>query len=254
MNPVPLLTTGALSRFPSVRHGFTTRAGGVSTGALASLNLGRRDDETPGHLVENWTRVAYALDPSLGASRVAVLSQVHGDEVLVVGHPQGPLNVVGEADGAVTTATDVILAVRVADCVPVLFAAPGGVAVAHAGWRGVAAGVAPKTARVLADVTACRRSEVTAIIGPHISGERFEVGEEVVDALIAAGLDAGTFVVKRAPKPYVDLRRAVTRQLEALGVVVEHVYGCTIDDERFFSHRRGGPKTGRFAGVIVRRS
>ena len=253
MNPVPLLTAGALLRFPTVRHGFTTRAGGVSTGPLATLNLGRRDEETEKHLVENWSRVAGTLDASLGASRVAVMSQVHGADVLVVDAAHGPLEAVGEADGAVTTATDVILAVRVADCVPVLFAAPGGIAVAHAGWRGVAAGVAPKTARVLCDVTGCLRSDVVAVVGPHISGERFEVGEEVVDALVAAGLDADTFLVKRAPKPYVDLRRAVTRQLEGLGIVVDHVYGCTIDDARFFSHRRGGPKTGRFAGVIVRR-
>jgi polyphenol oxidase len=111
--------------------------------------------------------------------------------------------------------------------------------------------VASKAARALIAATGCRRSEVVAVIGPHISGERFEVGEEVVDALIAAGLDADTFVVKRAPKPYVDLRRAVTRQLEALSVSVEHVFGCTIDDPRFFSHRRGGPKAGRMAGVIV---
>src|SRR5690606_36130192 len=105
------------------------------------LNLGRRPGETDAALLENWRRVARTLDPVLDARAVALVEQVHGGEVLVVDRAPGPLAPVGRADALVTTTRGVVLAVRAADCAPVLLAAPGGVAAAHAGWRGVAASV-----------------------------------------------------------------------------------------------------------------
>ena len=122
-----------------VFHGFTTREGGASTGSLSSLNLAWCSGEQKESLWANWDKVAKALAPELSAASVALLHQVHGNRVVEVSSPKGPFEVVADADGAVTTKKGIILAVRVADCVPVLLAAPGGVAVAHAGWRGAAA-------------------------------------------------------------------------------------------------------------------
>lgn len=251
---VPLLFAANLSGRPGVRHGFTTRDGGVSRGALSSLNLGRRPDETAAALRANWDRVAATLEPRLGADDVALLSQVHGATVLRADAPTGPDAVLGEADAAITVRPGVVLAVRVADCVPVLIASPGGVAVAHAGWRGTAAGVVAATVRALAAATGDAPGAMTAAVGPHIGGDAYEVGDEVVGALRAAGLADADFLHPHVgPRPHVDLGRAVAAQLRAAGVTdVERVVACTRTDPRFYSHRRDGAATGRFAGVIVR--
>src|SRR5262245_5794934 len=103
-----------LARAPHLRvpHGFTSRAGGVSTGPLATLNLSARPRESRGALAENWRRVARALDPSLGADAVAVLNQVHGGDVVRVRAGAGPHAPVADADGAYTTEIGVVLGVR----------------------------------------------------------------------------------------------------------------------------------------------
>ncbi|MBT3223256.1 MAG: laccase, partial [Proteobacteria bacterium] len=145
-----------------VFHGFTTREGGASTGSLSSLNLAWCSGEQKESLWANWDKVAKALAPELSAASVALLHQVHGNRVVEVSSPKGPFEVVADADGAVTTKKGIILAVRVADCVPVLLAAPGGVAVAHAGWRGAAAQVVPEAVRLLVKVTQGHPDQVRA--------------------------------------------------------------------------------------------
>lgn len=247
-----LLTAAALSACDGVVHGFTTRAGGVSTGPLATLNLARRPGETDAALRENWERVARALDPALSAERLALLSQVHGRDVVRVEEPSGPLAVLGEADGLVTTRPGLILAVRAADCVPVLIAAPGGVAAAHSGWRGTAQDVVGATVAALVEATGQLPETFAAAIGPCIGGEAYEVGEQVVDGLSAGGLDPAAFVFPHpGPKPHVDLGAAVAAQLRAAGVSqVERIARCTFGDPELFSHRRD-PAGGRLAGVIA---
>lgn len=249
--PLLLKTTGPAPA--GVVHGFTTRAGGVSTGPLASLNLAARPGETSDALEENWDRVLRSLDPRLRASRVALLSQVHGAVVVRVDAPLGPHTAHGEADAAVTTELGVALAVRVADCVPVLLASPRGVAVAHAGWRGTAGGVVAATVQALLAATAEAPEAVRAFIGPHISAEAYEVGEEVVEGLRASGLPEGVFRRRGPRRDHVDLGAAVAWQLESAGVCQIHALrACTARDDRFYSHRRDGAATGRLAGVIAR--
>jgi YfiH family protein len=235
-------------------HGFTTRQGGVSTGALASLNLAPRPGEDADTLRENWRRVLRALHGELGLESVAVLHQVHGNGVVRVERGRGPLDPVADADGAVTTEWGVVLVVRTADCVPVLLTAPGGVAVAHAGWRGVVAGVVPAVVAVLCEVTEAAPASVRAAIGPHISGEAYEVGAEVVAGMRAAGLPDTAFLLPRPEhRDHVDLGAAVEAQLLGAGVSqIEHVHGCTASEPRFYSHRGDGPDTGRMAGVVAR--
>ena len=244
-----LVQSELLADYP---HGFTTRHGGVSLGELASLNLAMRGHEEPVRLEENWRRVVAATPFDGGIDRVALLHQVHGDRVIVVDRPSGVLATVGEADGAVTTRQDVVLAVRTADCVPVLYACPGGVAVAHAGWRGVAAEVVARTLEVLCEQTGVVASHVRVVIGPHISQAAYEVGVDVIDGIARTGVPEKVFV-HAATTPHVGLGAAVAFQLERLGVtLLDRCDPCTFSNPNFFSHRRDGAATGRLAGVIAR--
>jgi polyphenol oxidase len=247
-----LLQAPKLSLRKGVIHGFTTRRGGVSTGSLSTLNLALRAHESTDNVMENWNRVVRSMDPGLDVDGVALLHQVHGATVVDVRAGAGPLEVVAEADGAVTDQPAVVLAVRVADCVPVVLVADGAVGVAHAGWRGVAQGVIAATVRRLRAL-AEPGSDVWAAIGPHIGGDVFEVGPEVVDALEAAGLAPERFVVRRrGDRAYVDLGVAASDQLAAAGVaLVERVGACSLTDDGLFSHRGDGPETGRMAGVVA---
>ena len=238
-----------LNGFP---HGFTRRHGGVSVGDLASLNLALRGEEVVERLEENWTGVLQTVGFHGGIERVAILNQVHGAEVCQVEKPAGVLQTVAEADAAVTTRRDVLLGVRTADCVPVLLASAGGVGVAHAGWRGVACEVVPRAVEALCQVTGEVPSQVTAVIGPHISVESYEVGAEVVAGILATGVPEHVFVQRRH-KAHVSLASAVRYQLERVGVVhQDQIGGCTFEDLKYFSHRRDGSDTGRLAGVIAR--
>lgn len=251
---VELLVAVTLSGLGGVRHGFTTRRGGVSRGPLESLNLALRPGEDPAALVENWERAAGALLPGARAGQVALVDQVHGAAVLRASCPSGPLRTLGPADALVTTRPGTILAVRGGDCLPVLLAAPGGVAAAHAGWRGVALGVVPAALQALLAASGAAPAEVRAAIGPHATGPRFETGPDVPAALLRAGIPAAAFLAgERAGKALVDLAGAVEAQLRAAGVrQVERVAGCTLGEpERFFSHRREGERTGRQAGLIA---
>jgi YfiH family protein len=255
---VPLFTAPGLAALAGVAHGFTTRAGGVSGAPFCArgegLNLARRPGERDEALRENWRRVAAAL----GGRDVAVVEQVHGGEVAVVGagaRPD-PLAPLGRADALVTAAPGVVLAVRVADCAPVLLAAPGprpAVAAVHAGWRGAAARVVPAALDALLRLSGAAPEEVRAVIGPHIGPAAFEVGPEVVRALAATGVSAAAFA-RAGPRgrPHVDLGAVLAAQLAARGVrAVERAGPCTVEDGRVWSHRRDGDAGGRQAGVIA---
>ncbi len=246
------------------RHAFTTRLGGVSPAPFDSLDfaLGRGQS---GSLAENQARLARAVgfDPS----RLHQAVQVHGRALLVAdGDPRSMLAL--EADAFVAEpGTEHAVAVRVADCVPVLVADPasGRVAAAHAGWRGVEAGVVPATLRKMAESAGSGPSAgFLAAIGPCIGPCCFEVSAEVGQRIVAVSTERA--IARRyeagggAPKMRIDLRAAVRAQLEALGLVPEAIDdvpsrgpdGCTrCDSERFYSFRRDADASGRLLGVIV---
>jgi YfiH family protein len=247
---VPLLRP-ALRMPYGVRWGFTTRAGGVARGPVSTLTLARGADVADEELGENWARTLAAVDDRLAPDAVALVHQVHGGDVLVVDEPTGPFGVAGEADALVTTRPGLALAVRVADCVPILIGAEGGVAAVHAGWRGVAARVVHRAIEVLAAETGCRPERMVAAIGPHIGQEAFEVGPEVVEGIEAAGVVRALFAAPRGDRWHADLGAAVSAQLRACGVAsVGSTNTCTTEP-RFFSWRRDAGRTGRQAGVIA---
>ena len=249
---VELLTGVSMSSRGDVRHGFTTRFGGCSVGHLAELNLAMRPGETVDALRENWRRALAALGGSRETTDLALVHQVHGSRVVLVDAGAGPVEVVAEADATVALGAGVVLAIRTADCVPILLAGNGGVAAVHAGWRGVASQVVGRAVELLSAQLGCPASELTAVIGPHISVGAYEVGEEVVRGIESSGVPREVFVNAGAGRDHVDLGAAVERQLVIAGVLdVESIGACTYGDHRFFSHRRDGSGTGRQAGLIT---
>jgi len=220
----------------------TTRQGGVSTGPYSSLNLGEHVGDDPRSVAANRAQ----LQRSLGGAMPRWLSQVHGVRVARDGDTAH-----APADAAVTARRDVACAIMTADCLPVIFCDRAGtrVAAAHAGWRGLCAGVLEAT---LGDIGS-KPADVMAWMGPAIGPKAYEVGEEVRGAFVTHSAEAAkAFAPGKAPgKWWCDLYMLARQRLEAAGVV--DIYGggfCTFTDkERFFSFRRDG-ECGRMATLV----
>lgn len=226
---------------------FTTRAGGVSTDDYATLNLGAHVGDAPEDVAENRIRLRTLLP-----STPVWLNQVHGTNVVQADEVALFSQGAGEADASVTTQTNVICAVLVADCLPVLFCAADGscVGAAHAGWRGLHCGVLEATVAALNVSPA----NVIAWLGPAIGPGAFEVGADVFDAFTTASPeDASVFqpIAGQRGKYLADIYELARRRLKRAGV--QAIFGgkfCTVSDPaRFFSYRRDG-KAGRMAAVI----
>lgn len=196
------------------------------------------------------------LQRLLGA-RPIFLDQVHGVDVVQLQRDWHDDNA-PRADAAVSTDPELAVAILVADCLPVLFSAPGGVAGAHAGWRGLAAGVLEHTVAALCDATGYAPSDISAWMGACIGPEAFEVGPEVVAAFgrEPVGHDQPGFLYRPNPQPRwrADLALLARERLTAAGVTRISGGGwCTLtDDSRFFSFRGealGRPR-GRMAACI----
>jgi YfiH family protein len=196
-----------------------------------------------------------ALDPlqeRLGWSgRPALrLRQVHGSRILRV---RGAVDETPEADGAVTDTPGVLLSIRVADCLPLILAPQGGgaVAVVHAGWRGVAAGVVERGVEALAELSGEPPAGLLAAVGPGIGACCFEVGGEVVEA-VAPGREG---LVRPGPRgrPMLDLRGVVLDRLTACGLDPASLDGeapCTAcGGGHLHSYRRDGEGAGRMVAV-----
>ncbi len=241
-----------------VRHGFSTRLGGLSEGVYATLNLGSlaKGNATDANamVAENYRRLRAAL----GLERVmrVTVRQVHGNAVW---HP--PIKPVPEhdapqADAMVSGEPRQMLTIRTADCVPILLATADGrfVAAVHAGWRGVVANIVAASVVKLCQVAYASPEDVVAAIGPCISADHFEVGEEVASQFDAAGLGE-TIIRREAVKPHIDLQAAVRRQLLTMDIPEDQIDGhdgCTYAmADSFFSYRRDGDPTGRMAAVIA---
>ena len=233
-----------------VHAAFTLRAGGVSEGCYASLNLGKHVGDDAAHVAENRRRVREQLNLP---GEPVWLEQLHGIGVLRA-DAIGAIDAQSSraADALYTRAAGTVCAIQVADCMPVLFASTDGavVAAAHAGWRGLAAGVLEATI----DALGVAAPQLDVWLGPAISQANFEVGEEVRAAFLAHDPQAAAAFV-RNPRGHwqCDLYQLARQRLAARGV--SRICGggfCThADSARFFSHRREAP-TGRMAALIWR--
>ncbi|MGN6689293.1 MAG: peptidoglycan editing factor PgeF [Actinomycetales bacterium] len=243
----------------------TWRHGGVSEEPYRSLNLGDHVGDAAADVLTNRDLLAATL--GLAPSRLVFMQQVHGREVAVVddallrrlaeeGEPGVPVNAVAAVDALVTDRPGVGLAVLVADCVPVLLADPaaGVIGAAHAGRRGVEAGVLEAT---VSQMRALGARDVRALVGPAICGQCYEVPaamQEQVAAAVPPAARAGVAVASRKGTAGLDLPAAVRAQLAELAVapvegLADGSSPCTAESPDFYSYRRDGV-TGRFAGVV----
>ena len=230
---------------PGLRALTTLRSGdGVSPPPFERFNLGLRCGDDPALAQHNRGLLAQWLELP---SAPHWLRQVHGTHVLRCNTPPPAGGDEPEADAVVTSVPGVVLAILTADCLPVVFAARDGreVAAAHAGWRGLAAGMLEAT--VAAMHTPAK--EVLAWLGPAAGPQAYEIGAEVREAFVARDAGADTAFVPTRPGHWrVDLYALARRRLAAAGVTEVHGGGlCTISDPmRFYSHRRDG-RSGRLA-------
>jgi len=234
------------------RHGFFTRAGGVSGGIYASLNGGQGSDDSAAAVAENRDRIA----AHLGADALISLHQVHSVRAVAVTGPWA-----GERPQADAMATDrpgLALGVLTADCAPVLFAdkAAGVIGAAHAGWRGALGGVLEATVEAMQALGA-EPSRIRAAIGPTITQRAYEVGPEFVERFLDDDPEnARFFAAGRGDRALFDLPGYARARLAAIGVEAAWTGHCTYSDpERFFSHRRGvhegAPDYGRLVAAIM---
>lgn len=242
----------------NVRALCTTRSGGVSTGARASLNLGEHVGDAPNAVAWNRSRLRSAI-----GVRPVFLRQVHGTEVARLDANASDASGAIAADACTATEAGIACTIMVADCLPVLFTDEAGhrVAAAHAGWRGLAAGVLERTFDSF-DAGGVRGQGIDtpkkiAWLGPCIGPKVFEVGSEVKAAFEAQSPAAAScFRPGAAPGKWLaDLPALARQRLRAMGVFA--VYGndggdawCTVSNpSQFFSHRRE-VGSGRFAALI----
>lgn len=258
---VPLTTCHIFDGLP-LRHAFTTRGGGVSTGAQASLNLDHKQD-TVENVYQNHLRLAAALgyDPRAMVST----RQIHSAIIRTAGDTDAGLHLSGpvpyECDGLITDQPGRPLIVYSADCIPVLLYAPDvhAVAALHAGWRGTAADIAAHGVKRLQAVFGADPQQMIAAIGPGISSCCFSTHDDVPQAMLTAfGRGVNTFIVPEPNSPgrfHVDLKAINSWRLQTAGVPTANIAvspecTCCLPD-KYWSHRASGGNRGGQAAVIM---
>ena len=244
LGPGEQLEVLASIRFPA-RHGFTCRA------------LTRQGEAPPFGVRDGLEADLGLLERAAGVQAVHALRQVHGNDVQVL-RGVAPPDALAVGDALVTRIPRTAVAIKAADCVPVLLADPvsGAVAGVHAGWRGTLVRVVEAAARALAAEAGAPPSRFRAVIGPAIRACCFEVGPEVVSAFREQGHDVDRFALRSraAGRPHLDLVLANRLQLLAAGLpeqAIEDAALCTRCQPAFHSYRREGPGVGRNWSVVV---
>lgn len=237
-----------------VSHGFFGRRGGVSEGAMASLNTGFGSGDDRLAIAENRRRAIAAV---LADAKLATVHQIHSASAVPVERPW-PEDKRPHADAMVTDKPNLLLGILTADCAPVLLAdiAAGVIGAAHAGWRGALAGVTDATIAAM-ETLGARRDRITAAVGPCIAQASYEVDESFRARFIAAdGANDHFFTAGAASKPRFDLPSYVVRRLLVAGLekAVSLSLDTYADPDRFFSYRRathrGEPDYGRQISLI----
>jgi YfiH family protein len=256
MTSAPYLTDPRLAAVAGIRHGFFTRAGGVSDGIYASLNCGIGSSDDPGRVAENRGRVAAAL--GAGPADLVTPYQVHGTDAITVDGPS-PGDARPHADALVTDRPGIAIAIGTADCGPILLAdtAAHVIGAAHAGWRGALSGIVESAVAAMERLGA-RRERIVAALGPSISQANYEVGPELVERFVADDPANRRFFMTSARPGHsrFDLPGYTIVRLERAGVAAVNLGPCTYADEaRFYSFRRathrGEKDYGRQLSVIM---
>lgn len=246
---IPVLQSQLLSQEAEIIH-FSTLRDDHST-PYSGINLCNYTGDSILHVVESRKSVADALH--ISADRIAMPRQVHGTDIWVV--KETCFLEVPEADAVITNVPNMLIGVSTADCVPVLlYDKEAHVAsVVHAGWRGTIARIVQKTIFKMQEEFGTHPSDIIAAIGPSISPEAFEVGEEVASVFAESGFS--DCIVVGFAKPHVDLWKTNVLQMLKVGVKEENIDCtplCTFNNDHIlFSARKSGIKSGRIATMIM---
>lgn len=243
-----------------VRHGFSTRLGGVSKGPLTSLNLGIKKADKPGAVFENFVRFCDALD--IDIRNLVSTDQVHGTSIHIASGPDKGKGIfldsdITEKDAMITRERNVALVIFFADCVPLLFidTKTPAIGAAHAGWRGTADGIGPKVLARMAKEYGTKPENILAGIGPCINQCCYEIDEPVA-AQFRNTFDFGLDILQPVKPGHwkLDLVSANKLQLKKAGVlpgnIVDSGYCTSCNNDMFFSHRADLRNTGSLAAII----
>ena len=259
-NGVTFLTFPLFSRCGKVRHLFSTRLGGVSTGDCASMNLSFSKDSSKEHVLENFRRLCGAAD--IDPAHLVLSAQTHTDHVVCVTEEHRGTGITkpsfSDVDGLITDRPGVALVTQYADCVPLLFCDPvqGVVATSHAGWRGTAQEIGRKTVEKMQTEYGCEPGNIIAAIGPCIGPCCYEVDEPLFDAFskIPYLPVSDLFAKKENGKYMLDLKGANRQILLHAGILPDHIDVadlCTCCEHTFLhSHRATAGKRGTLAAII----
>ena len=267
---IPLLTSPLLSGVPGIRHGFTTREGGVSEGIFSTLNLSFRLENDRDRTFENFRRVAAAFD--LTPDRIVLSDQVHDDRIRIVTREDAGKGVTRPKDyegidGLVTNEPGLLLIVLAADCVPILLTDPVRrvIGAVHSGWRGTAVRIGETAMRLMSERFGSDPKDVFAAIGPSICQDCFEVSEDVAEkfrekydaSLMNELIRLGRVAERGEQKYHVNLQRACMENFLEAGLKKQNISLpdiCTACNKDYlFSHRASFGKRGNQAAVLMLR-
>jgi hypothetical protein len=243
----------SLAPFSELTHFVSTRHGGVSVGEKAGLNLSFNVGDEVAHVIENRRILAETI--GLTSAQFVFPTQTHSSNVKIISTITATENL-AETDALVTNVPTICLSVMSADCVPILLFDPVNkvIAAIHAGWRGTVAGIVTKTIEVMTNEFGTKAPQIIACIGPSISEEVYQVGEEVIKAVSDLfGTTEGLIAMKNENSGMFNLWEANRQLLLKSGVLANQIEVagiCTFkNSDTFFSYRKS-PQTGRFAAGI----
>lgn len=259
-NGVVYLTFPILEQF-GVKHGFSTRLGGVSEGMFSSMNLSFQRGDDRDKVEENYKRICNVLN--MNHKNVVLSNQVHDTKIKLVTKEDAGKGMIKESDiigidGLITKEKDIPLVTFYADCVPLFFYDPVKevIAAAHSGWRGTKEKIGKKMVETMEEEFGCKKEDVVAVIGPSICQDCYEVSEDVVLEFQEVFMEETSLYAKAKEngKYNLDLWKVNSMILKEAGILEKHMSLpnlCTCCNPKLlFSHRASKGKRGNLAGFI----
>lgn len=259
-NGIKFIVFKILREIPYIKHGFSTRIGGISEGAYSYLNLGIKTGDKQNNVIENIKR--FALSVGVNYEGLVISDQIHGDKIEIVGNKDHASGCVKQkkyngVDGLVTNVPNTPLMATFADCVPIFFADPikKVIGISHAGWKGTELKIAAKTIQIMINEYGSKTDEIVVVIGPSIGKCCYEVDDVVVERFNKGFTDTSTFIFPKGKGKYqIDLWEANRIILKEMGISNKNIVisnlctGCNLD--LFYSHRKENGNTGRMGAII----
>lgn len=254
------LTFHRLDQYEELRHLFTTRHGGVSSGCCDSWNFGEKHLDTEENVLRNFEILAGILGTD--TDHMVTSAQTHTTNIRVVTREDGGKGVVRERDyqdidALVTNERDLAIITGHADCNAIFFFDPSKqvIGLAHSGWRGTLAGIGTAMVLKMESLYGCSPSDIIAGIGPSLCQDCFEVDQDVAQAFFDKKEEYRRFAYQRGVKYYIDLKGIIKFDLQGAGVLAENLVDmqlCTkCNKDLFFSHRGHRGKRGLMIGAMM---